>query len=276
VEKRTRVYPSPKPSGNLLSRAVLILTALIVLSGIWSGTRTGHLAIDAVPSQTPVPLDEAFDETMIEAQIELPSSSWFALQLGAFDNEDAAFETAQQYAKRGAAGYVWHDGRYRALAAVYPSRDDAQLVRQQLETQHAVDTYLYPIELSPLKLKIKGMRGQLEILEAAFLHAGDLIAGLQELSITMDRREMNVQEVAERLESLKAQTSLVALRLRQRFTSPRHSTVEALAALFDDYSAFCETLGDHGSAVGMTAAVKHQTFAALHALKQIYDGLSHT
>ena len=149
-------------------------------------------------------------------------------------------------------------------------------MRQQLETQHAVDTYLYSIPLSPLQLKLKGMIGQLEILEAAFLHAIDLITALQELSVSMDRREMNPQEVAKQLESIRAQTDLVSLRLKQRFSVPRHQTVEGLTALFDGFAAFCETMTSGQSAVLMTSAVKYHTFSALHDLKRIYDELSHT
>lgn len=276
VERRTRVYPARFSLGNHLSRVLLILTGLVILSGLLKGKVDGDVFIHALPSATPVPLEEAFDETMTEMEITLPSSTWHALQLGAFENKVSAEETAQKYAKRGAAGYVWNDGRYRALAAVYPDKTEAQQVRQQLETQHAVDTYLYAIELPELRLKIKGMQGQLEILQAAFLHAADLINSLQQLGVTMDRREINLQEVQQKLYTFAQQISLVSLRLKQRFTVPRPAVVDEMINLFDSSAASFETFDPQESAVLMTAKIKYETFSALNAFQKIYDELSHT
>lgn len=276
MEKRTRVYPAQTAAGGRLSICLLILTALVVLSGLIWREPVGEMSIVPVPQATSVPMDEAFDETYAVKEISLPSSEWYALQLGAFESEASALEMARQYAMRGAAGYVWHDGRWRTLAAVYPDREDASHVRQQLETQHGVDTYLYQISLPQIRLKLSGMQGQLEILEAAFLHANDLAAALQVCSVTMDRREMNVQEAGKQLRSLDEQMQLIALRLRQRFAEPRPDAVECLTALVDDYGAFCSKLTDQDSAAALAAKIKYQTFCVLNALKHVYDELSHT
>lgn len=270
-----RVYPLKRCMASKISICLLLLTAAVVISGLWGEKLDSGLEIVPAPTTTPIPLDETFDETMTEAEIELPSSEWYALQLGAFENEASAAEMAQQFAKRGAAGYVWQDGRFRALAAVYPFREDAQQVRQQLETQHGIDTYLYQIELPPVRLKLSGMRGQLDILQAAFLHVNDLIRSLQEISIFIDRRELNADETITGLQELNSQLETVALRLRQRFQTPRHQAVEGLLQILDGFHAFCADLQGQNSSVGLAAKVKYQTFSALHGLRQVYDTLIH-
>ncbi|MEG1889954.1 MAG: SPOR domain-containing protein [Clostridia bacterium] len=276
MDKNTRIYPKERAWGKLVSYLLLFLSAVVILSGLlWQGGGE-VLEIQVTPTQTPIPTDAAFDETPDSREIALPSSTWYALQLGAFETERAAKELADQFISRGAAGYVWHDGRYRTLAAVYPTREDAQAVRRQLSEQHTVETYLYQIDLSALRVRMSGAKGQLDILQAAFLHANDLVTRLQTLGVSLDRREMSNAEAVEVLQSLRAQTETVTLRLMQRFPTPRHQTVQGLTDCFEAYAAFCNGLSAEESAVALAMLVKQQTLNALNLLKTVYDGIGNT
>ena len=53
---------------------------------------------------------------------------------------------------------------------------------------------------------------------------------------------MSGEEAAQLLNGLGEQVSTVSLRLQQRFSAPRHQTVEGLIACFEDYASFLETL----------------------------------
>jgi len=148
-------------------------------------------------------------------------------------------------------------------------------VREQLETQHGIDTYLYQIELPAVRVRMKGMRGQLEILQAAFLHTDDLLRNLQEISVSMDRRELNADEAIASLKELDSQLQTVSLRLQQRFPSPRHQTVEGLLGIVENFHRFLAQTDGQGSSVSLAASLKHQTFSALQGLWQVYDTLIH-
>lgn len=273
MEENRRVYPADRRSGKVLRYLLLFLSAVLILSGlVWRGEET---AIEPVPQPTPISTSEAFDETPAQREITLPASTWYALQLGAFENEDAAQALCRQFARRGAAGYVWQDGRYRALAATYPSREDAQQVRLQLNRDHTVDSYLYEITLPQVQLRLRGMQGQLDILEAAFLHANDLVSGLQALSVSLDRQEQSVQEALAVMQGLKAQVETVSLRLQQRFAAPRPQTVSDLCALFDSYCAACNASLPE-SAVALGVRIKWETLDVLRQLQQIYDSFTST
>lgn len=276
MERRRRVYPVQRSKNGWLSGLLLFLSAIVILSGlVWRGGET-ELSIEPEATSSPIPLSESFDETPSQAEITLPGSEWYALQLGAFENETAAVELGEKYTRRGAAGYVWLDGRYRTLAAVYTLREDAQTVRRQLSEKHEVETYLYQISLPSIKLRLSGMKGQLEILEAAFMHAEDLVHSLVKMSSAMDRQEMSVPEAIEALHGIGDQLQMVSLRLQQRFTSPRHRTVSSLIGYFEDYSGFITRLDPDESAVNVGTKLKYQTFSSLELLKQIYDSLSNT
>lgn len=276
MERYTRIYPAEKNGKAWLCNLLLLASAVVILSGLIWPIQETDFVITPFATSTPIPMDAAFDETMVEKEIALPASEWYALQLGAFESEAAAQEMARQYTARGAAGYVWHEGRYRTLAAVYSSREDAQLVREQLQQQHQVETYLYQVSLPGLQLRISGMQGQLDILQAAFLHGTDLVQQLHRLSLIMDRQEISQSDAVEQLHALGEQMQMVALRLTQRFRSPRHRTVAALCQYFDSYAAFCKQLNPQDSSVALAASIKHQTLASLHELKQVYDTLLDT
>lgn len=272
MQTNKRVYPSERKPSKWLSYLLLFLSAVVIFSGLAS-RRADQPTIEPLATATPVPLEEGFDETRETREITLGRCSWHALQLGAFEQESSANELAAQYQKRGAAGFVWQDSRYRVLAAVYPLREDAQRVREQLNERHSVDSYLYEITLPEIHLRLGGMKGQLDILEAGFLHAEDAVAGLQELSVIMDRQEISNEEAIARLMNQKEQLDLVALRLQQRFTQPRNAAVQQLIDFFRDYSAFVESLNASDSSAALGQRVKYQTLRSIRLLWQLRDSL---
>ena len=275
MQTRKRVYPSERKPAKWVSYSLLFLSAVILFSGV-AARSGGDAVIQTVATPSPIPLDAAFDETRETQEITLNGSVWYALQLGAFETEEAAHQLAEQFQRRGAAGYVWQDERYRVLAAVYPEKEDAQAVRQQLREQHDVDSYLYEISVPALSLRMTGMKGQIEILEAAFLHADELICQMERISETLDRQEITPAEAAEELNTLREQVELVALRMEQRFLSPRNAAVTGLIGLMRDYATFArEKTGQESNAL-LSRQLKYQTIQTIRLLLELTDELRNT
>lgn len=276
MRENKRVYPAESGRKILINWLILIAAGITIVTGLIGRGNDSSFSISAIPTQTPPALDETFDETQAEEEIKLPAVTWYALQLGAFEKEHSALQMAETYKTRGAAGFVWEDGRYRTLAAVYPLREDALTVRAQLSEKHLVESYLYEISFPEVQLRLSGMKGQLEILEAAFLHAADMPAALQKISVQMDQQELSMQETFKRLDALEQQMSIVSLRLRQRFAAPRPAVVDELIRHMELFVTFCQESKLTESAVSLGQKVKYQTFATLNQLKEIYDTLIHT
>ena len=270
------MYPVQRNNSRLVSGALLALAAVIVFSGLISRGEFSGFDLQPVPKPTAVPLEEFFDETQSETLVELSEKTWYALQVGVFENEESAKQSGQAFQKRGAAGYLWQDGRYRVLAAAYPAQEDAQQVREQLREQHNIDSYLYAIQYPAVSMRLKGMKGQIEILEAAFGHAGDLALQLHLLSVEMDRQEISADEAAARIAGLRDQVELVSLRLAQRFASPVHETVHALTGCFEDFIQFSDSLPVGESTVALGMKLKYQLFATLQQMQKVYQTLNHT
>lgn len=275
MQTRKRVYPSERKPAKWVSYSLLFLSAVILFSGV-AARRGGDAVFETVATPSPIPLDAAFDETRETREITLNGSVWYALQLGAFETEEAARQLAEQFQRRGAAGYLWPEERFRVLAAVYPEKEDAQAVRQQLRDQHDVDSYLFEISIPSVSLRMTGMRGQIDILEAAFLHAEDLIRQMERISETLDRQEITPAEAAEELNTLREQVELVALRMEQRFLSPRNAAVTGLIGLMRDYAAFArEKTGQESNAL-LSRQLKYQTIQTIRLLLELTDELRNT
>lgn len=275
MQTRKRVYPSERKPAKWVSYSLLFLSAVILFSGV-AARSDGDAVFETVATPSPIPLDAAFDETRETREITLNGSVWYALQLGAFETEEAAGQLAEQFQRRGAAGYLWPEERFRVLAAVYPEKEDAQAVRQQLRDQHDVDSYLFEISIPSVSLRMTGMRGQIDILEAAFLHAEDLIRQMERISETLDRQEITPAEAAEELNTLREQVELVALRMEQRFLSPRNAAVTGLIGLMRDYAAFArEKTGQESNAL-LSRQLKYQTIQTIRLLLELTDELRNT
>ena len=275
MQTRKRVYPSERKPAKWVSYSLLFLSAVILFSGV-AARSGGDAVFETVATPSPIPLDAAFDETRETREITLNGSVWYALQLGAFETEEAAGQLAEQFQRRGAAGYLWPEERFRVLAAVYPEKEDAQAVRQQLRDQHDVDSYLFEISIPSVSLRMTGMRGQIDILEAAFLHAEELIRQMERISETLDRQEITPAEAAGELNTLREQVELVALRMEQRFLSPRNAAVTGLIGLMRDYAAFArEKTGQESNAL-LSRQLKYQTIQTIRLLLELTDELRNT
>ncbi|MBO5500532.1 MAG: SPOR domain-containing protein [Clostridia bacterium] len=275
MQDRRKVYPSGHAPIRWISWLLLLAAAVVFLGGLLPSRKPSG-TITPLPTETPYPLTESFDETMETCQWSLPAVEWYALQLGAFDNEASAKTMAEQFQARGAAGYLWQEERFRLLAAIYASETDARNVRQQISQQHEVESYLYRISLPPVAVSIHGMRGQIEILQAAFGHASDLITAMQETGLAADRGESTREEQLAKLSALDEQMQLVKLRLYQRFPEPRNSCVTGLIQLFDDYSGFATSMDPQETEVMFSTKLKYQTLRSLDLLRQVYDILGNT
>ncbi len=269
-----RVYRGSRGKG--LRYALLFLSLAVVLGGLIRPGTNADIVLGVSATATPIPTDEAFDESPASRRWSLPESRWYALQLGSFEDRESAETLAGQFRGRGAAGYVWADTRMRTLAALYHTRAEADSVRYKLWENHGVDAFAYEIVLPPLTLEMSGMKGQLDILEAAFGRAYALIEALETLSLTLDRQEITVAEANAALRNQAQQCEALTLRLKQRFTEPRHAAVSGLLSMMDAYAASARELDDDAASAALATDVKYSVLEALYALYTICDGLSAT
>ena len=211
----------------------LVLAALLALAGMGLYRGWITLQLPAVewkrPAATAQPAEPAAART-----VTLPGQSWFALQLGAFDQEAAAQALADAYRARGAGGYLLKSDGFRVLAAAYPTRAEAQAVQHQLQTQHGVDTVIVEISRPEITLRLTGPIDQLTALEDAYDAVWKLSAHLSALFQALDQGQTDVENADTALQSEKTTVAALESRLRSLYDASGAAAVDDLAQLLLD------------------------------------------
>lgn len=265
VEKRT--YKAPGGGKRILTGVLLFVSCLLILSGLLRDN-SGGLTMQVKVTPTPTAIGNSFDETPASREITLAARSWYAIQLGAFDGEASARAQAESYASRGAAGYVRKDSRFRVLAALYPTREEAQTVRQQLQSQHEIDSYIYEIALPEIVLNISGMAGQLDVLEAGLQFLNTAIEKFCAISISMDKQDLSVEQELTRLAEIASQADTLEKVIKQRCASVKSTVVNDLISLLEDIGKLAREVAEI-SAKGMVAMASKMKFQTLTLLAQV-------
>ncbi len=268
-----RVYPSK--SRRWTAYALLIVSLALVVTGLFGrGAPMDDVALIPQVAPTPDLSAEEYDQTPTERELTLPERTYYTIQLAAYENEQSAMDSAAAFQKRGAAGYVMHDMRYRVLAALYLDRMDAQLVRVQLNETNGLDAYVYPVTLPSITLRMTGSVGQLDALEAACDGALTLLDELQALSVHLDRQTLTAEETVLALREHGETARLLATRLEQRFTPPRHKAVECLQQGLAAFGAAAAAASAKDGSVLLATQTKYQAFALLDTWKTLTELLT--
>lgn len=266
VEKR--MYKRAR--GQVLLRRILLgLTVLVAAMGLISRAR-GRDSIIAQPLADPTatPIASAFDETVETREITLGEEVWYTIQTGIFSTREAAEEKAGAYTDRGAPGYVLKDGdKYRVLIACYGQKEDASAVRARLSDQQNVETYLYEWTTPKLSLRLTGMAGQLDVVEAGMTLLTQSAALLRDEAALLDVGEITLTEAKGLIAQIGEQITLWQETTRQRFSKPYPSLVEMEMALADGWSA-SRTALDRAAADSATALSAEMKLQAMGLYQQ--------
>ena len=241
----------------LLRRVLLFLTALIVLSGLATRLRSGGLRMEPILTPTPTPLAAGFDETVETREVALAAETWYGLQTGLFSTRQAAEEKADDYAARGAPGYVLADGgKFRVLIACYGAQEDASAVRKRLNDQQGMDVYLHTWVNPALAMRLTGMAGQLDVAEAGLTLLSQAAVRLRDGAIRIDRGEDTLAEASQALRDMDAQVQLWRQTVKRRFGTPYPLLVEELLAASDVWDGLFAVMDDAMTLTDLSAAMK--------------------
>ncbi len=260
-------YPvRPRGGGRVLT---LLLGVMLGAAAVTFGKQAWHTALPEFPlpqrqsaAQTPVPAPRE------ERALTLPGSTWYALQLGAFDHAEAAESLAEAYRSRGAAGYVRRQGQYRVLAAAYGARADAQAVMTQLRASHQVDAVLTEITRPQVTLRLTGRQDQLTALSDAYDAIEQLSIQLASLSDSLDRGKTDRQTALDALRSHRDTLTALKNRIGAQFGE---NLPQAVSAVADLLNALSLSLNDALSAQSDTALGARIKYAQLQCLCGMAD-----
>lgn len=263
---KTKRYRVRKRRGGLLLFLLLLLGAGVLLL-LRSG---GALPVFFSPAP-PLTPEESAQETRT---LVLPGKTWYALQLGAFSEENAAHALAASYRTRGAAGFVQTREGFRVLAAAYASRAEAQAVQSRLGSMHGIETYVDEIVRPEITLRVTGQKAQLTALEDGFTTLSQCAEQLYALSLALDERRETVDAARQSLLSQRETAGALARRLETLFGADAPESVQPLIqALHDAEASLAEAAACTGE-TALGAQVKYCQLLCIFALSDYAAALA--
>ena len=204
------------------TRFLLVLSLLVIAAGLYHRmAENGGVSIARIVRPTATPVAPAYDETMVEREVTLPEETWYALQTGVFSDEKSAKARAEAYAERGAPGLVVQDGeRFRVFIAGYAERADAASIRERLNSQQDVETYLYSWVCPAVTLKMSGMAGQVDVVESGLSMALQAAVLLRDYAIAYDQGGVTMDDVQSLIQGLDSQFLAWTDTVGRRFGKP--------------------------------------------------------
>lgn len=264
VERRMYRYRQKRARRRwVLAGVVLVGIALAVLLG-----RRPSLIAERIAQPTATPITAQYDQTIETREVTLGAETWYAIQTGVFSTSEAAQEKASAYTERGAPGTVVQDGeKWRVFIACYGSEADATAVRQRLGTNQRVETYLYRWTCPELRLRLTGMAGQLDVVEAGFALVRQSAEALRDAATQLDAGELTTAEAAQAVGDMDSRITLWAQTARARFGKAVPEIVQGLLRVTDGWDAQRRQLEKAaGSPTELSAALKGQGMALYDAL----------
>lgn len=261
---KTKRYKVRRGCGGWIIGLLLLLGA-----GAWLFLRHGGaLPVFFSPKPTLSPEESAQEcRTLL-----LPGKTWYALQLGAFEEEEAAKALAASFRARGAAGYIHRQDGFRVLAAAYTSRAEAQAVQTQLGALHGVEAYVSEIGRPEITLRVTGQKAQLTALEDALTVLDQCAEQLYALSAGLDSRDGEADAVRQALLSQRETVQALAGRLETLFGEKAPAAVAPIIQAMRDADAALAAAAACGGETALGAQVKYCQLLCISALAD-YAGM---
>ncbi len=266
---RTQSYKTGHPFARIA--LCLVLCALIIAVSIAMRQKMPislPFSLSAQSTATPAP-----DTSHDAVEISLSGRSWYALQLGAFTQENAAQQLSQQFISRGAAGYVLKENDiYRVYAAAYPTRAEAQSVQTHLSEQ-GVATYIQACNEEPVTLRAAGTHTQLQAVSDIFTYLDALSMKFFTLSSQLDTSEITATDALEALMSESATCRALHNTLASAFPGEIPAGAQTICDLLTLIAQECESAQNSQSAARVGAALKRCQLSVVVGLKNLLSGL---
>ena len=205
--------------------------------------------------QEPMPVSTPAMEKIV---FDLPETSWYLLQMGAYADPEEAHAQALTIQGMGAGGYIYEDeqGFSRVFAAAYLDQESLLQVQQQVRSSGYENT-AYSIHPDGIQVTLSGQSTDAQKLKNAMETIQGVPQALTEYALKYDTNELTPSQAIQFMNELSVSLSAA----RQCFEGMRETTPvgkmdEYAAWIMDNISTFLAK-SDTMNKIECGAAIKH-------------------
>ena len=206
-------------------------------------------------AETPMPSASPDREKVV---FELPETSWYLLQMGAYADPEEAHAQAQAIRSMGAGGYIYEDeqGFSRVFAAAYADQESLLQVQQQVRSNGYENT-AYSIHPDGIQVTLSGSSADAQRMRTAMETIQRVPTALTDFALNYDKNNLNPSQAIQFMNELSVSLSAA----RQCFeglkdTTPMAQMDEYAAWIMDSISTFLAK-SDTMNTIECGAAIKH-------------------
>lgn len=163
--------------GNFIAESIVapIFTAL--------GNAQSEASEEEGSVQAGLALDPAAPEATAQAELSTEGFHCYALQLGAFSNEENAESFAREVQGRPQGGRVYQDGDlFRVFSGIFLTKEEARAEKERLLLSAGIDSSIYEFNIPALSLRVTASASQLDAVLKGFSVLSGLCTELAELA----------------------------------------------------------------------------------------------
>ncbi len=163
--------------GNFIAESIVapIFTAL--------GSAQSEASEEEGSVQAGLALDPAAPEATAQAELSTEGFHCYALQLGAFSNEENAESFAREVQGRPQGGRVYQDGDlFRVFSGIFLTKEEARAEKERLLLSAGIDSSIYEFNIPALSLRVTASASQLDAVLKGFSVLSGLCTELAELA----------------------------------------------------------------------------------------------
>ena len=214
------------------------------------------------PSQLPVMAPsqpvQAEPPAVEKIVFELPETSWYLLQMGAYADPEEAHAQALSIQSMGAGGYIYEDeqGFNRVFAAAYGDQESLLQVQQQVRSSGYENT-AYSIHPDGIQVTLSGQSADAQKLRSAMETIQRVPTELTDFALKYDEKDLTPAQAIQFMNELSVTLSAA----RQCFeglkdTAPMGQMDEYAGWIMDSISTFLAK-SDTMNKIECGAAIKH-------------------
>jgi len=195
---------------------------------------------DAVESTTAQPSASASSSAGTETQkIEVAAKSIYLLQEGVYSDENNAKSAAEAIKKRGGAGYILKDDKYRVLLSAYQTEDEATSVKKRLADEEDMETSTHELKRGQISFNITADKNTVKVISDAFSQSDDVMASLYDVTLKYDKQQITSDDVMTEISSIEDDIKDTISNLSGVLDQEDNEVVQQL---HDYYSSFNDSL----------------------------------
>ena len=221
--------------------------------------RTMTPGSSAVPAMAQVQEPVANDAAEVEKIVfELPETSWYLLQMGAYADPEEAHAQAVAIQSMGAAGYIYEDeqGFSRVFAAAYRDQESLLQVQQQVRSSGYENT-AYSIHPDGIEVTLSGQGADARQLRTAMETIQNVPADLTEFALNYDKNDLMPAQAIQYMNELSVSLSAARHSFIGLTDTAPMAQMDAYAAwIMDSISTFLAK-SDMMNKIECGSAIKH-------------------